>query len=396
MRKQFFLSACVALCLQGSAMAGSRYISKVFEYRPAPGQFVNKLPAYADGDTPETMAAKAEASIAGTNRGLVSLGGYGGYIVVGFDRPVVNVPDTTDFRILGNAFWSAANPNTTTSRRGGSSEPGIVLVSADVNKNGLPDDEWYELAGSEYHSAATIRDYRISYFKPDENKVPTPDAQRAYLTDTTYVRWTTNGHGSGYVYRNSFHKQSYWPQWLPDDELVFAGSRLADNYVDESGNGSYFVQYAYDWGYADNAPNADRMSELDIDWAVDASGNRVYLASIDFVKVYTAVNQYCGWLGETSTEIMGAENLHPDAVLTSVDRPVGETAFQLKFMSGRVADVLKLESSADQSVEIFDITGRRTMSVDLPQGVSTIDCTMLPPGIYLLKTVQTSYKFIKL
>lgn len=395
MKKQLLLSACVVLGLQGPLKAGSGYLSKVFEYRPAPGQFVNKLPAYVEGDTPETMAAKAQAAIAGTNRGLVSLGGYGGYIVAGFDRPVVNVPDTTDFRVLGNAFWSAANPNGTASRRGGSSEPGIVLVSVDVNKNGLPDDEWYELAGSEYRSVSTIRDYRISYYKPDENKVPTPDAQRAYLTDTTYVQWTTNGYGSGYVYRNSFHKQSYWPLWLSDEELEFAGSRLADNYVDESGNGSYFVQYAYGWGYADNAPNAERMSELDIDQAVDAAGNRVHLSSIDFIKIYTAVNQYCGWLGETSTEIMGAENLHPDVVLTSVDRPVGEKVSELRLMSGVVVDALLLETAMAQSVEIVEITGRRALFVDLPQGVSSVDCTLLAPGIYLLKTNRNSYKFIK-
>ena len=36
------------------------YISRVFEYRPAPGQFINTLPAYEEGDTDETMAQKAE------------------------------------------------------------------------------------------------------------------------------------------------------------------------------------------------------------------------------------------------------------------------------------------------------------------------------------------------
>ena len=37
------------------------------------------------------------------------------------------------------------------------------------------------------------------------------------------------------------------------------------------------------------------------------------LDHIDFVKVYTGQMAYCGWLGETSTEISGAEDLHPDA-----------------------------------------------------------------------------------
>ena len=40
--------------------AQSPYISRVFEYRPAPGQFVNELPYYDEGDTAEDMARKAE------------------------------------------------------------------------------------------------------------------------------------------------------------------------------------------------------------------------------------------------------------------------------------------------------------------------------------------------
>ena len=31
------------------------------------------------------------------------------------------------------------------------------------------------------------------------------------------------------------------------------------------------------------------------------------------MKVYNAVLQQCGWLGETSTEVCGAFDLHPDA-----------------------------------------------------------------------------------
>jgi hypothetical protein len=29
--------------------------------------------------------------------------------------------------------------------------------------------------------------------------------------------------------------------------------------------------------------------------------------------VYNAVNQYCGWIGETSTEVAGGIDYHPDA-----------------------------------------------------------------------------------
>lgn len=277
---------------------------------PAPGQFVNELPEYEEGDTKNDMRLKAEECIADNEQILVSLGGYGGYIVFGFDHMVENKPGEYDFKILANAFYAEANPNEEAPKEGGSCEPGIVMVSYDTNGNGKPDDEWYELAGSEYYKSETIKNYRLTYYKPDENKVRTPDKSYPYLNDTTYIRWRSNQGDAGYMYRNVFHNQPYYPLWIDADSLVFEGTKLPDNYVDESGSGTYYVQYAYPWGYVDNHPNRDERSNFNIDWAVDASGNSVQLPGVHFIKVYTGVNQYCGWLGETSTEIMGAVDLH--------------------------------------------------------------------------------------
>lgn len=78
-----------------------------------------------------------------------------------------------------------------------------------------------------------------------------------------------------------------------------------------SGWGSYYVLYSYPWGYADNHPNDSvLLNSFDIGWAVDRQGNRVSLPGADFIRVYTGVNQYCGWVGETSTEISRAQDLH--------------------------------------------------------------------------------------
>ena len=79
----------------------SPYISTVYEYCPAPGQFVNAMPEYREGDTAETMRQKAEEAIAGKMQSGVSLGAYGGYITFGFDHTVVNVPGEYDIRIDG-------------------------------------------------------------------------------------------------------------------------------------------------------------------------------------------------------------------------------------------------------------------------------------------------------
>ncbi|MDR2384910.1 MAG: Ig-like domain-containing protein [Tannerella sp.] len=308
--KHFF--ALLLLSLACMAHPQSPYINKVYEYMPAPGQFVNEIPFYDPGDTQQDMNRKAEEYIAGThhNEGMITLGGFGGYIVFGFDHPVKNIPGKYDFRILGNAFYANDNPNDEASREGGSCEPGIVMVARDDNDNGLPDDTWYELAGSEYHHPQTIYNYRITYYKPDENKPRDPDPEHPFINDRTYIRWTTNGHGNGYLYRNSYHPQSYYPLWVNDETISFEGAKLPDNYVDESGLGLYYVLYACHWGYADNHLNNDNRSGFNIEWAVDAGGKHVSLPDIDFVKVYTGVNQYCGRLGETSTEISGAEDLH--------------------------------------------------------------------------------------
>lgn len=276
----------------------SPYVTQVLEYRPAPGQFVNEMPEYEDGDTQEDMNAKALAAIGGNARGLVTLGGYGGYIVCGFDHTIENVPGEADFKVLGNAFYSSETQAGSTSRLGGSCEPGIVMVAYDRNKNGKPDDdEWYELAGSEYGKPTTVKGYEITYQRP----------AGATLAD---IPWTDNQGGSGYILRNSYHSQDYWPMWLGDGEMAFRGTLLPPNAVDESGTGTYWVLYAYDWGYADNRLNSEDESDFDIGWAVDSDGNSVDLPGADFVKIYTGMNQQCGWLGETSTEVMGITDLH--------------------------------------------------------------------------------------
>lgn len=82
----------------------SPYITSVPEYKPAPGQFINELPKYEIGDTQSTMNRKALESIGYNTRILISLGGYGGYVICGFDHTIVNVPGKYDFKVLGNAF----------------------------------------------------------------------------------------------------------------------------------------------------------------------------------------------------------------------------------------------------------------------------------------------------
>lgn len=274
----------------------SPYIADVLEYCPAPGQFVNLMPEYEPGDTYADMLKKAKECIEGTNDIMISLGSYGGYVTFAFDHTVINVPGENDFRIWGNCFYEL----TDSERKGGSAEPGIVMVSYDTNCNGQPDDEWYELRGSDYFNPLTRHDYSIAYTKgaPDQD-----------------VAWHDSDGQTGSVERNMFHDQPYWPQWVDAPSLAFKGSCLPPNGIDASGTGRYYILYCYDWGYVDNHPNDyPELNSFDIGNAVDAQGNPVKLPGADFIRVYTGVNQCCGWLGETSTEIARAQDLHIDQI----------------------------------------------------------------------------------
>ena len=243
-------------------------ITRVYEYLPGMGQFVNLLPKYVEGDDAESMCRKCEQALANNAGGTVTLGGWGGYITFGFDHPIEN-KEGRDIQILGNAFYM------TGSDEYGSSEPGIVLVSRDENQNGLPDDTWYELKGCLY-------------------------SEQQYIS-RTYTR-------EGDTLQNPFHQQPYYPQWIEADAYTLHGAKIPPQ--TEVINGQN-VQRILEYGYVDNKPNTDiEGTSFDISWAIDTNGNAVTLPSIDFVRVYNAADEILSQTGELSTEITGAIELH--------------------------------------------------------------------------------------
>ena len=332
MRRTLLTAFVLALVVTINAQ-NKPYITKIYDFVPAPGQFINNTPYVEEPVSKDSILTLVAECICGYEKSngkvvvadaLISLGSFGGYVVFGFDHPVVNVVGEYDLQIFGNGFQAQGS-----STAGGSSEPGIVMVSRDVNGNGIPDDPWYELAGSEYYNPRTQHHFTITYYKPDEDKVPVPGT--GSIIDAEYIRWTCNSVDSlqeGYVSKNSFHRQSYWPQWVEGETLTFEGTKLPCNAANEgTGNTEYWVQRFYDWGYVDNRTDWSYGYTYDdpagyetankgfkLDWAVNDDGTPKELKKIDFVKVYCAVLQQCGWLGETSTEVCGAIDLHPDAV----------------------------------------------------------------------------------
>lgn len=281
----------------------SKWISDIVEYRPAPGQFINTS---SWGTYERARSIIGEQPELG-ERGGVSLGGFGGYIIFKFDHTVVN-QNGYDFVIRGNAF-------------DGSSEPGAVMVAFDRNGNGVPDDdEWYELAGETYNPASggyeyTVKkNFTVTYTRPDD------------ISKAVDVSWSASDGTSGYIYANVFHSQPYWPLFVDGDpaHMTFTGTCLSNLSIDRSEEmgmeGEYWYSAAAGKGYADNYseeyddivnldPQTARSNKFDISNAVDAQGNKVRLSGADFIKVYTCINQSSGWLGEGSTEVCGAISL---------------------------------------------------------------------------------------
>ena len=262
----------------------------VYDYTPAPGQFINELKTGGFKGTETTMTSAIEYAEERIAQDLfVSLGGFGGYIVMGLDHSIANV-EGSDFGIMCNTF-------------DGSSEPGIVWVMQDENGDGKANDVWYELRGSESGASTTIQNYEVTYYRPTEPKQP--------------VRWSDNQGGSGEIaHIDNFHSQDYYyPLWIEADSYTLTGTRLEPRNYDKLGNGAMWVNPCYDWGYADNASPSDffsdkRANHFDISNAIDSELNAIELDHIDFVKVQCAVQAASGWLGELSTEVCGLYDLN--------------------------------------------------------------------------------------
>jgi len=256
----------------------SAYITSLIEYKPAPGQFMNEG-GYED---PKQILGKPKY-------GMLSLGGFGGYISAAFDHTITKRKGK-EIVVYGNAF-------------DGSSEPGIVMVSFDTNGNGIADDEWYELAGSEYNAEKTIHNYKITYTNPKKPGVDVP--------------WTDNQGNSGVVKANEYHtSNNYYPKFIDDQESVTFTGTLLENKTDlhykHPNYGTIVYNPARKWGYTDNySSEYDNFkgNTFDLDWAVNSKGESIDIPGVDFIKVYTATNVNAGILGENSTEFMGAADM---------------------------------------------------------------------------------------
>jgi len=268
---------------------GKAMVNRVYEYMPAPGHQVNGYiivgESYPDNCTHEQACDSVMAHF--SRKWSVSLGGQGGYLIAGFDHSVPAGGAPYDLCIKGNPFSYQ-------------SEPGIIWVSQDDNGDGLPNDQWFELAGSEYGTTNHTTEYAITYFHPEKAK--------------SAIGWRDSNNDTGYIPYMSYWnpKPFYWQSWQKENEMTFFGSRLKDRSTYEKGISDI---PPYDWGYADNLGDfidgpAGKMGYYKISNARTWDGHPANLQYIDFIKIQTAQTGSTPNLGEISTEVYYISDYH--------------------------------------------------------------------------------------
>jgi hypothetical protein len=261
----------------------SPYITKVFDYQYGPGQHASLIPA---DEKCEDFIGEPWRN----GKSFTSLGGWGGFIIAGFDHPVSNTngPDIALF----------TQPSV-------ASEPGVVYVMEDSNNDGIPNDgPWLEIKGSEFANPETTHNYQVNYYKPDASG---------------FVTWKDNQGKSGKLIPEFGTGSWWWSGYGDKTSITFSGERLPDAYSNISKDPA--VQYwtlrsgLFSFGYAECYNNDDyntilKANFIDISSAVNASGMPANLSKINFIKVQSSVFQIAGWLNEVSTEISGAADIH--------------------------------------------------------------------------------------
>ncbi|WP_147676075.1 cell surface protein [Algibacter pacificus] len=254
--------------IRSTTVDSNMYVTTLLDYLPAPGQKINT--SLGTLEAAQTLEGK---------KGMVTLGGWGGAVSYAFDHTVLNTEDSNDIIVYGNAM-------------SGFAEPGVIWVMQDENANGIADDTWYEIKGAADELEGTIKNYSVTYTKPD--------------ADTDDVPWTDSEGNSGVIATNAYNTQAYYPESVTEDSYTITGTLLPDINIDMS-NPTWIKSNSFDSGYADNTPGGD---EIDIASAIDSEGNTVNLTGIDFIKIQTGIQANMGWLGELSTEVTGIADLN--------------------------------------------------------------------------------------
>lgn len=255
--------------------APSPFASRVIAYTPGDGEFVND-PAF--NDPARALGAPVGG---GTYEGdltkLVTLGDFGGSITLGFDQTIRDDPLNPfglDAIVFGNGFWVGNNPNLKWA------EAGVIEISRDTNGNGVADDPWYVIPGSDIIDPMTQREGEL-FILPDDPFARPP------------------------LFNEHFDGTESFFGYADMSPVLILGDLDGDNIVDDPDlDAARFYTVPDDPDAVGVSPGSGGGDAFDIAWAVDPDTNLpAELDGFDFIRITTAARSDTGGLGEVSVEV---------------------------------------------------------------------------------------------
>ncbi len=309
---------CVLLPVSSAHAVGddeNPFANTVMEFEPAPGQFVN----HPDFNDPARALGPPSGggTSAPNNSSIVSLGGFGGYIVLGFDHTIFDDPLNPfgmDAIVFGNAHWVGGNPNRHWA------ECATIEISLDENENGLADDPWYLIPGShvinptlQLTTMGWDDDTEDDGFPPENELWIPPGYSGTWETEafalpgsvfgpTVVLNPIVNGQSEGI-----FGYADYSP-------TLVLGDVNAANVVDDATlSPDEFYTSPDDPLTVGMTAGSGGGDAFDIAWAIDPiTGHPAALFGFDFIRITSAVNSVSPVFGEKSAEIDAVADVAPD------------------------------------------------------------------------------------
>ncbi len=325
--------------------AESPFATRVVEYAPAPGQFVN-VPQF--DDPLRALGPPSGGGIAAPNNvSVVTLGGFGGFIVLAFDHLVRDDRMNRfgmDAIVFGNAYWVGGDPQRHWA------ECVTIEISKDENGNGEPDDTWYLIPGS--HVPDPAAQFSVVWWDDNVPNATYPPDDQLWIPPERSGLWSSSGYElpppifAAVVIVN--------PSVDPRLESIFGygeysptlilGDVDADDISDADVHPADFYTWPDDPRTVGMSPGSGGGDAFDIAWAVDPmSGARAHLDGFHFIRLTTAVDFISPILGEKSGEI--------DAVADAAPDPFGDADMDGDIDLGDVSELLTCWSTPNHRSE---------------------------------------------
>mgnify|MGYP003700589145 CR=1 FL=1 len=318
-----------AAALAASALCASTladFATVVIDYAPAPGQFVNNS---TFNDPQDALGPPmGGGTLAPDNSRVLSLGGFGGSVTLGFDQPVENDPANPmglDFIVFSNASWAGGNPNVRWA------EAAIIEIAVDANENGVADDPWYLIPGSHLGSppaapAMQEWDNDAGTATPPQNVAWYPQGAPSPMTTTgrtlpeLFNQITLpNPLGPGASMEGVWGYADLSPTIrLGDRSGAIGGAN--DNSIDDPEDDpaiepGTFYTVPDDPFTVGIDPGSGGGDAFDIAWAIDpVTGAPANLLQFDFIRITNGASAVAGVFGELSPEIDAVADVRPAAV----------------------------------------------------------------------------------